>query len=418
MVANLFRGFAGHSQGNVALTFAVALPVLLGAAGMAVDSATFYDQQSRMQSVADASALAVAKELHLYRKRADELDQLKSAGSSRAEALLAEAGIAEQPHTTTINIGMDQNQVQVVISMVSDTLLPVEMWGENPIVVSSEAQAYGQSRLCVLGLHPTKSDTISADGAYLTAAECAVQSNSSDPSGINVSSTGKVMSTVICTSGGYAGGSDSFEPAPTTDCPALDDPLASRQPPPVGGCDYLNRVIDSGKTSISPGVYCGGLKINGVAEVTAEPGIYVVMGGSLKVSDSAKLKGDYVTFYFHDDLSTLEFKSNTTVDLSAPKDGPMAGILVYENRSALLGRTFTISSRNAHRLLGTIYLPRGVLRIDAKGKVADLSAYTVIVARQLDIRNANLVVNSDYGGTDVPVPEGVGPNSRFVRVGR
>jgi hypothetical protein len=175
-------------------------------------------------------------------------------------------------------------------------------------------------------------------------------------------------------------------------------------------------VIESGKVSISPGTYCGGLKIGKTAEVTAEPGIYVLTGGSLKVSDSATLTGEYVSFYFHDDLSTLEFKSNTSIDLTAPKDGPMAGILFYENRGVLLGRTFLISSQNAHRLLGTIYLPRGLLKVDAKGAVADLSAYTVIVTRQLEVASANLVVNSDYGGTDVPVPEGVGPNSRFVRV--
>ncbi len=70
------------------------------------------------------------------------------------------------------------------------------------------------------------------------------------------------------------------------------------------------------------------------------------------------------------------------------------------------------------QLLGTIYLPRGKLVIDTKAKVADLSAYTVIVAKEIDVKGVNLVVNSDYGGTDVPVPDGVGPNSRFVRVGK
>ena len=94
----------------------------------------------------------------------------------------------------------------------------------------------------------------------------------------------------------------------------------------------------------------------------------------------------------------------------------MAGILFYESRLAQLGRTFTILSNNAHKLLGTIYLPRGKLLVDTKAKVADLSAYTVIVAKQIEVKGANLVVNSDYGGTDVPVPEGVGPNSRFVRL--
>jgi hypothetical protein len=221
---------------------------------------------------------------------------------------------------------------------------------------------------------------------------------------------------VICTSGGYSG--SGYEPAPTTDCPQLDDPLAERQPPSFSGCDYLDRKINGGKVSISPGVYCGGLTIQASAQVTAEPGIYVMTLGKLEVKGTATLKGDYVSFVFHDNTAVMLFDSDTTIDLSAPKDGPMAGILLYENRSNVLGRDFVIKSRNAHRLLGTIYLPRGRLKVDAKAKVADLSAYTVIVARQMEVKEANLVVNSDYGGTDVPVPDGVGPNSRFVRVGK
>ena len=131
-LGSVFKRLFGNQDGNVMLTFSLAFPVLLGAAGMAVDSASFYDQQSRMQSVADASALAVAKELHLYRKKPEELDQLKSVGKGRVEALLTEAGIEDQPHTTTIDISMADNQVEVVISMVSDTMLPVEVWGGEP----------------------------------------------------------------------------------------------------------------------------------------------------------------------------------------------------------------------------------------------------------------------------------------------
>ena len=369
-----------------------------------------------MQSVADASALAVAKELHLYRKR--DLGELKAVGQTRIESLLAEAGIADKPHTSDVVIDADKNLISVSISMVAEALLPVDVWGENPISVSSQAHAYGQSRLCVLGLDPAQSNTIKADGsAALNAPQCAVQSNSRDPSGLNIGSGSSLVSTVICTSGGTTGGG-SFTPSPETDCPPLDDPLAAREPPAVGGCDYLDRVINSGKVSISPGVYCGGLKIGGNAEVTAEPGVYVMLLGAFKVSDSATFRGDYVSFYFQDDAATLEFKPNTTIDLSAPKDGPMAGILFYENRSATVGRTFLIRSKNAHRLLGTIYLPRGKLIVDVKSKVADLSAYTVIVAKQLEVMGADLVINSDYGGTDVPVPDGVGPNSRMVMLNR
>jgi hypothetical protein len=51
-----------------------------------------------------------------------------------------------------------------------------------------------------------------------------------------------------------------------------------------------------------------------------------------------------------------------------------------------------------------------VLYIDANKPIADQSAYTIVVARRVELYSGpNLVLNTDYGGTDVPVPKGVGP---------
>jgi hypothetical protein len=270
-----------------------------------------------------------------------------------------------------------------------------------------------------LALHPTKSDTIKADGgALVTAPECAVQSNSSDKDGLNVASDSRIVSTVICSAGGVKGDNGSFEPAPETDCAPLDDPLSSRPAPALSGCTYDDLVISESQTLSGDAVFCGGLKIEKSAEVTLSPGIYVISGGKLEVKDTAKLIGEYVSFYFEDDAATFVFEKDTTIDLGAPKEGPMAGILIYENPLSAKDRAFTIKSENAERLLGTIYLANGKLKIDAKGDVADQSAYTVIVAKQLEVKGANLVVNADYGGTDVPVPDGVGPNSSMVALSR
>jgi len=73
-------------------------------------------------------------------------------------------------------------------------------------------------------------------------------------------------------------------------------------------------------------------------------------------------------------------------------------------------RRFSISSDNARKLLGTIYLPKASFYVDANKPVPDLSAYTVVVARQIELSaGPNLVLNANYGNTDVPVPKGVGP---------
>ena len=161
-------------------------------------------------------------------------------------------------------------------------------------------------------------------------------------------------------------------------------------------------------------MFCGGLKIEKGAVVTLSPGIYVISGGKLEVKDTSKLIGDYVSFYFQDDAAVFTFEKDTTIDLGAPKDGELAGMLFFENPLSADGRNFTIKSEHAQRLLGTIYLPGGKLEIDSKADVAAQSAYTVIVANQIQVKGANLVVNSDYGGTDVPVPDGIGPNSTMV----
>ena len=55
-------------------------------------------------------------------------------------------------------------------------------------------------------------------------------------------------------------------------------------------------------------------------------------------------------------------------------------------------------------LLGTIYLSRNTLSVDANAPVADESAYTAIIARKLLLdAGPNLVLNSNYSATDIPV---------------
>ncbi len=95
----------------------------------------------------------------------------------------------------------------------------------------------------------------------------------------------------------------------------------------------------------------------------------------------------------------------------------MAGILFFENPKAQPGRQFVVDTSGARKLLGTIYLPQGTFRVEgANNIVGAASAYTVIVADQIDIKSATLVINADYGATDVPVPDGLGPKSNQVRL--
>ena len=54
-------------------------------------------------------------------------------------------------------------------------------------------------------------------------------------------------------------------------------------------------------------------------------------------------------------------------------------------------------------------MPQGRLIIDATQPIADKSAYTIIVTRRMELyAGPNLVMNTDYSSSDIPVPQGVG----------
>jgi len=58
---------SGRRSGNVALTFALLLPVLLGAAGAGVDLAHYASARAELQEIADAAAIAGAREYLISR---------------------------------------------------------------------------------------------------------------------------------------------------------------------------------------------------------------------------------------------------------------------------------------------------------------------------------------------------------------
>lgn len=404
-------------RGGVAIFFGFALPVLLIGAGATMEYASLTQRRAQLQQAADTGALAAARELGLA-----NADDARVVSVAKAAALASLA--ANRPEGTSATITgqvLDKRSgVQVTIAeSVTSAMGKVLSLPTSELQVRAGAKLTGGGRLCVLALDPTAGPAIRLDVASkLTANGCSVQSNSKDKKSIQARDNAFLVAEKICSSGGYEGRTGvNISPAPITDCPPIPDPLASRPPPPFSAsCDngslapVLPRVINGGTKTLDPGTYCGGLVITKGANVTLREGTYVMNQGPLIVEKGASLVGEYVGFYFSGDLATLRFDFDSTISLSAPKIGPMAGLLFFSDPKAVLIDKFRIYSDNARKLLGTIYLPRGALYVDANKPIADQSAYTVIVARTIELSSGpNLVLNANYGATDVPVPAGVGP---------
>jgi len=144
------------------------------------------------------------------------------------------------------------------------------------------------------------------------------------------------------------------------------------------------------------------------AQVFLNPGIYIIKDGPLIISGNAALVGENVGFYITGSKAKIKFTPDSSISLTAPKDGPLAGLLMFEDASRRTAATHYIQSDDARVLLGTIYLPASNLVVDANSPVADQSAYTAIVALSLKLYNGpHLILNTNYGATDIPVPQNI-----------
>jgi Flp pilus assembly protein TadG len=405
--------FLHLEQGAAAIVFGVAAPLLVGVAGIAVDYARFTNTQSELQGLADGAAVAAAKGLSVA-----SMDGITAKGAVESYVQGNAANIAWQKGKNgievTAKVDQKNNTVEVELSKKWSPMLAHVLTGKitTPVVVSSTAKMVGTGKICMIALrehankalHVLKNATLIADG-------CAVYSNSTHSHSIWIDNNGSVTAKLICAAGGVKyKKSTSVKPSVTEDCPPIPDPLADRPAPPSDICpkSATKLVINNQVTTLSPGTYCGGLEITGNSDVTFMPGDYIIKDGPFVVTDTSKIRGENTGFYFTGSNAVLKFDDKTSVELTAPKQGPLAGLLFFEDRNAAKNNVHIINSDDARVLLGTIYFPKGTLRVSANAPVADQSAYTAIIAEMLDLdEGPDLVLRSDYGATDIPVPAGL-----------
>ena len=398
---------AEDSRGATAIVFAVVLPLLMLAAVGSIDTAIVYHQHSTLQDAADAGAIAAAQELQI----ADIDDStIKAVAHNTIKAQLSEkvrelnVDLKVDQEAGTVEVRVDHRIMPPVISGVYGTK-------EERIYAQATARVTGTTRVCILALNESGAGAISLEkSARVTGNECAVFSNSVSENGLKAKGDVELIADLICSAGGYSGSKGYFDPEPTTDCPPFPDPLADRAEPNVGGC-LEKKLKISEDDSLSPGTYCGGLTISAGADVNLSPGIYVINGGNLDVSGG--LYGRGVGFYLTGG-ARFKFAKSSSIELYAPVDGPMAGLLFFEGRSSSGGK-HQIRSDDARVLEGTIYLANSSLIVDAGNTVADESAYTAIITQSLKLfEGPHLVLNSNYDDTDIPAPEGISKVNRHV----
>lgn len=223
---------------------------------------------------------------------------------------------------------------------------------------------------CIYVLDKTASRAMQVAGSMVTTT-CGIYINSSATDALETEGNPPTGSYYITSTGTYIvghyqnNGQGSFSPMPQTGQAAATDPLASLQAPTVGSCNHTNFNWSQGSTTLSPGVYCGGINISG-GTVTFSAGQYILDGGGLQINSANTVAtGSGVSFYNTAttgySYGTLNISGQPNCTFSAPTSGSMQGIFWYSDRNDTNTSQNQWNGATTSSLQGTIYIPTAPL---------------------------------------------------------
>jgi hypothetical protein len=403
--------FRSDVGGNIALTAALVGPAVILIAVGAIDLLAVSSARGRLQSIADAGALAGAPHLALATDGAGAKERAAAfvAGEisqwEDAPDYVGTYEVVEQGGQRAIRVLLRGHRPSFFANM-----LPPGGWN---FVGDATATSVGLVPLCVLTTSGNGTNILRVgEFARLTAPACMVHSNRDI-----IVEGGRIEAAAVQAVTSATG---PIYKAPGTGAARVDDPFASLDLSRSRGLDCTARakteplLLTAGARRLRPGVHCGGLDIRGTATVTLESGEHWFLGGSLSVRERARLHGEDVVLFF-DKAAKFEFKESALIRLSGRTQGPYAGIVMGATRDNT--QSFVISSDHVESLLGVVYVPAAVLIVEGRADVARDSAWTVIVADSLRMKGSpSLFINANYNASNVPVPAGVGPRTGGSRL--
>ena len=396
----LLRRFVRDDSGSYAVVVALAMPALIGAAGLGTEATWWLYKHKNIQSAADSGAVSAATAGN------NVVVEANSVVASYGYPNGADVSVTVNQPPASGNFTSSAQAVEVIVTQSQPRLLSA-LFGRGAVPITARSVALANAGTgCVLALDPTASPAITVKGsAQLNLINCNLYANSNAGTALNVSGSATISANVVGVTGGISGASSITAPnGIRTGIRALPDPYANVTPTMPSYCDVSSKQNVKGTTTLNPGVYCGDITVNAGATLTLNPGVYYFNGANLSVAGNATISGSGVTLVFTGsgtNWGSASIGSNANVSLVAPSTGPTAGIAIYGDRKMPAGTAFSLTGGGTQKLGGAIYLPSGALSFS--GGNGTSTACTQIIVDTLTVTgNSNVQVNcSAFGGNGI-----------------
>ena len=402
----MLRRFQRDTKGGLSLIAAIVVPVMIGAGAFAVDISYYHVVENRLQTAADAAALAAVREV-----RDSVSGAVVTAVALAADNVPVNYGDVTRPSDVVIGVydavlktfnpgGEEPNAVQVTAIRDTDhenaapRFLSV-IFGQEAVPISVTAVAVIQGpRACVIALDPWATGAIKVTGGgTITVPGCDVHTNSWATKSIWARGTSGITARRITTHGWVSG--SNFSPEPLINQPAIADPLAAVPEPTVpAACSFTDLTLHSPQSFPAGTRFCGDTTIQGGGRLNLEPGIHYFTGGTLQLRTTTEIVADNVMMYF-DETANLDSAANGEFRITAPQTGTYKGIAIFQSRAPVSPIQFTFTGGTDFFVDGTIYLPRG--DIDFFGDVSiENSDAGYLIANTFQLNgNADLVFENN-----------------------
>lgn len=422
----MWRRLAVEQDGQAMILVALFLVGMLGMLGLVIDGGRLMDERRLAQNAADAAAWAGAFRL-----------QDGDAGAARADALAyaAQHGYDNDGVDDTVQVsvppasgGYQGNSQYVRVTVRRQVELSfIRLVYEGASDVSATATAgveLSTGPYAIISLETSCATTgleTHGNNDRLQAINGGIMVNSCHPSRAMRSNGNGAFPTIsghpINVVGGYSGPPGAYSETPQRVPVPLPDPLRTFDPNLAAiygslpqfpmGKDYSGQDTDT----LSPGVY-EHIRIRGQAQITLNPGVYIIKGGDFEFAGQGSLVGHGVTIFLVNSSfpasggswGELKLTGQGNVDLTAPGGGDYQGLLLYQRTDGHIVDAAIHGNGNATTLQGTIYLPKADLTITGNGALTTVQGQ--LIARTIvGSGNASLAVDLQTPNVmKVPMP--------------
>src|SRR5947209_7115429 len=194
----LLQQFFTEKSGNVIITGAIMMPVLIGVASLGSEAGLWAHKHRKMQGATDSAALS-ASNAYSNGNQNGYVAQAKSVTGSYgfidgSDGLSVTVNRPPQTGSYTSN----NRAVEVMISQQQTRLLSA-VWASDPLVISARSVALANEATgCVLSLNPTaRSATSLSGGAVVKLSGCSLYDNSSDATALTLGGSAKLTANSV-----------------------------------------------------------------------------------------------------------------------------------------------------------------------------------------------------------------------------